>query len=110
MGKTPSRYPCSKTSGAIIAASLSLKWGIGNRERRFPCNEKASLYSCAVKLLLAACLSAGTLGLISCANEGPTTQELQDRLGRGIRGEGQLTEGIDRSDDPYVKPRGGASL
>ncbi|MEP6822164.1 MAG: hypothetical protein ABI946_07435 [Chthoniobacterales bacterium] len=63
-----------------------------------------------MKLLLAACLFAGTLGLMSCANDGPTTEELQARLGRGIRGEGQLSEGLDRSDDPYVKPRGGSSL
>ncbi len=49
-------------------------------------------------------------GLIGCANEGPTGAELQERFGRGIRGEGQLTEGIDRTDDPYVKPRGGAPL
>ncbi len=60
-----------------------------------------------MKLLLAALASAGALGLISCANEGPTTEELQERLSRGIRGEGQLTEGIDRSSDPYVKPREG---
>lgn len=53
---------------------------------------------------------AGTCGLFSCANEGPTAEELQGRLGRGIRGEGRLTEGLDRSDDPYVTPRGGSPL
>ena len=63
-----------------------------------------------MKLLLAALLSAGALGVLGCANEGPTSEELQQRLGRGIRGEGQLTSDIDRTDDPYVKPRGGAPL
>ena len=61
-----------------------------------------------MKLLLAVLLVASALGAIGCANEGPTSEELQQRLGRGIRGEGQLTEGTDRTDDPYVKPRGGA--
>ncbi|MEP6810807.1 MAG: hypothetical protein ABI992_11230 [Chthoniobacterales bacterium] len=63
-----------------------------------------------MKPLLAALAFASALGLSSCAEEGPTSQELQDRLGRGIRGEGQLTSDIDRTDDPYVKPRGGAGL
>jgi hypothetical protein len=42
-----------------------------------------------------------------CANEGPTSQEVGEQLSRGVRGEGQVTPDIDRSDDPYVKPRGG---
>jgi hypothetical protein len=63
-----------------------------------------------VKPPLAALILAGTLGLIGCAGEGPTTEELGDRFGRGIRGEGQLTSDIDRSNDPYVKPREGAPL
>ena len=61
-----------------------------------------------MKQLFAALASAGALGLIGCANEGPTAAELQDQLGRGVRGEGQLTPDIDRSDDRYVRPREGA--
>jgi hypothetical protein len=45
--------------------------------------------------------------LAGCAGEGPTSQELGDQLGRGVRGEGQLSPDIDRSSDPYVKPREG---
>lgn len=61
-----------------------------------------------VKFLLAVLFLASALAFPGCANEGPTAEELQDRLGKGIRGEGQLTPDIDRSNDPYVKPRGGA--
>lgn len=46
-------------------------------------------------------------GVIGCANEGPTSEELQEQIGRGIRGEGRVTPDIDRSNDPYVKPREG---
>ncbi|MDQ6656017.1 MAG: hypothetical protein M3Y80_09410 [Verrucomicrobiota bacterium] len=45
--------------------------------------------------------------LFGCANEGPTSEELGEQFGRGVRGEGQLTPDIDRTNDPYVKPRGG---
>lgn len=60
-----------------------------------------------MKGVFIALASAVMLGAIGCANEGPTGPELQDQLARGVRGEGQLTPDIDRSDDPYVKPREG---
>ena len=63
-----------------------------------------------MKLLLAACVFAGIVGFMGCASDGPTSQDLGDRFGRGIRGEGTLTPDIDRSDDRYVKPREGAPL
>ena len=44
---------------------------------------------------------------LGCANEGPTSDEVGQQFQRGIHGEGQVTEDVDRSDDPYVKPRGG---
>ena len=53
---------------------------------------------------------AVSLGVLGCANEGPTGEELQDQFGRGLRGEGRVTADIDRSNDPYVKPRGGRDL
>ena len=49
----------------------------------------------------------GVLGLASCANEGPTADELGQRLQKGVRGEGQLSPDIDRTNDPYVKTREG---
>jgi hypothetical protein len=52
---------------------------------------------------------AATLCLASCASDGPTPEELQEQVRRGVSGEGQLGP-IDRSNDPYVKPRGGASV
>lgn len=61
-----------------------------------------------MKPILALLTLAAALGCAGCANEGPTTDELQDQFGRGIRGEGRVTSDIDRSDDPYVKPREGA--
>ncbi|HMJ07160.1 MAG TPA: hypothetical protein VK474_12945 [Chthoniobacterales bacterium] len=61
-----------------------------------------------MKRLFTVLAFAGVLGLIGCANEGPTSAELQDQVGRGLRGEGRLTPEIDRSDDPYVKSREGA--
>lgn len=61
-----------------------------------------------MKPVLVAFASACLLNFLGCANEGPTGQELQDQLGRGIRGEGQLTTDIDRTGDPYVKPREGS--
>ncbi len=61
-----------------------------------------------MKPVLVALASACLLGFLGCANEGPTGPELQDQFGRGIRGEGQLSADIDRTGDPYVKPREGA--
>lgn len=45
------------------------------------------------------------LCLVGCANEGPTAEEFQEQLARGVRGEGQLEPEIDRTNDPYVRPR-----
>ncbi|MGI8820732.1 MAG: hypothetical protein ACR2ID_07695 [Chthoniobacterales bacterium] len=56
-----------------------------------------------VTILAAAAMICGA----GCVNDGPTGPEVQDQLGRGIRGEGQLGP-IDRSNDPYVRPREGA--
>ena len=61
-----------------------------------------------MKPVLVALASVFFLGFVGCANEGPTSAELGDQLGRGIRGEGQLSTDIDRTGDPYVKPREGA--
>ncbi len=47
------------------------------------------------------------LAFLGCANEGPSSQELGDQFTRGVRGEGRITPDVDRSSDPYVKPRGG---
>jgi hypothetical protein len=44
-----------------------------------------------------------------CATEGPTADELGEQLRRGAAGEGQLGP-IDRSNDPYVRPREGAPV
>lgn len=60
-----------------------------------------------MKLLLTLIAVAGTISIAGCANEGPTGDELQDQVGRGLRGEGTVSPDIDRSDDPYVKPREG---
>lgn len=48
--------------------------------------------------------------MIGCAGDGPTTAEVQEQLRRGVSGEGQVTDQIDRTGDPYVKPREGAAL
>ncbi len=61
-----------------------------------------------MKPVLVALASAFLLSFLGCANEGPTGAELQDQLGRGIRGEGRVSEDVDRTGDPYVKPREGA--
>jgi len=45
-----------------------------------------------------------------CANEGPTSEELGDQLQRGVRGQGRITPDVDRSTDPYVKPREGRDV
>ncbi len=57
-----------------------------------------------MKRAFAALTMAGALALGGCADEleQPTTQEVSDRLGRGIRGEGTLGP-RDRSDDPYLR-------
>jgi hypothetical protein len=60
-----------------------------------------------MKPVFAAFAAALLLGMIGCANEGPTSEELGDQLSRGVRGEGQITPDIDRTNDPYVRPRGG---
>lgn len=46
----------------------------------------------------------GALALGGCADEleQPTSREMSDRFGRGIRGEGTLGP-RDRSDDPYLR-------
>ena len=60
-----------------------------------------------MKPLFALLASASLLCLLGCANEGPTSGELQEQLRKGVSGEGQLTEDVDRAGDPYVKPREG---
>ncbi len=57
--------------------------------------------------LFAALASAGTLCFAGCANEGPTAEELQEQVRRGATGQGQVMPDIDRTGDPYVKPREG---
>ena len=63
-----------------------------------------------MKRLVTALAFVVVLGFIGCANEGPTSDELQEKIGRGMRGEGQLSTDIDRSDDRYVRPREGGPL
>ncbi len=60
-----------------------------------------------MKLVLPAALLAAGLILGSCANEGPTPEEVGDQLQRGFTGEGRLGP-IDRSDDPFVDDRDSA--
>ena len=60
-----------------------------------------------MKRLLSALASLALLGVVGCATEGPTAEELQEQVGRGLRGEGQLSPDIDRTGDPYVRPREG---
>lgn len=62
-----------------------------------------------VKSLRAPLASVLMLGMIGCANEGPTAGELQEQVSRGVRGEGSLAPEIDRTNDPYVKSREGAA-
>ena len=52
----------------------------------------------------AALAMASALALGGCADEleQPTSQEVSERFGRGIRGEGTLGP-RDRSDDPYLR-------
>lgn len=67
----------------------------------------ADSYPSEVKRLFTALAAAALLSAAGCANDGPTGPEVQDQLSRGVRGEGQLSPDIDRSDDPYVRPRVG---
>ena len=60
-----------------------------------------------MKRLFAPLALASTLCFGSCANEGPTAEELGDRIQKGVRGEGQLSPDIDRTNDPYVRTREG---
>lgn len=60
-----------------------------------------------MKPVYVALASAVVLGGFGCANEGPTSEELGQQFSRGVRGEGTVTPDIDRSNDPYVKPREG---
>ena len=60
-----------------------------------------------MKPVFASFTAALLLGFVGCANEGPTGEEIGDQLSRGVRGEGQITPEIDRTNDPYVRPRGG---
>jgi hypothetical protein len=60
-----------------------------------------------MKPLLLAFSVAGVLSFAGCANEGPTAEELQDQMRRGATGQGEVMPEIDRTNDPYVKPREG---
>ena len=60
-----------------------------------------------MRAVFAALVIASALALAGCANDGPTSEEVQAQLQRGATGHGQLTPDVDRSDDPYVKPREG---
>ncbi len=60
-----------------------------------------------VNRLLTILAAAAMICGAGCASDGPTGPEVQDQLARGFRGEGQLGP-IDRSNDPYVRPREGA--
>lgn len=60
-----------------------------------------------MRAVFAALLLASTILLGGCVNDGPTTDEVQAQLQRGVTGQGRITPDVDRSDDPYVKPREG---
>ena len=60
-----------------------------------------------MKPVFTAFAAALLLFVLGCANEGPTGEELGEQFSRGMRGEGQITPEIDRTNDPYVRPRGG---
>ncbi|MGI8482434.1 MAG: hypothetical protein ACR2MF_10295 [Chthoniobacterales bacterium] len=64
---------------------------------------------CLKALSIAFCLGSAVL-VGGCADplEKPIGQEAQEHFQRGISGQGELGN-IDRSDDPYVKPREGGS-
>ena len=59
-----------------------------------------------MKPVLVALLCVFLLGAAGCSGDGPSGSELGQQFGRGIKGEGKLSEDVDRTDDPYVKPRG----
>ena len=63
-----------------------------------------------MKRLFTALLFAGALCTLGCANDGPTGEEIQEQVGRGLRGEGTISPEIDRTGDPYVKSREGSGL
>jgi hypothetical protein len=58
-----------------------------------------------VKQFFTALALVGCVIFAGCATEGPTAEELQEQVRRGVSGEGQVTPEIDRTNDPYVKPR-----
>jgi hypothetical protein len=58
-----------------------------------------------VKQIFTAAVSAWFIFAVGCATEGPTAEELQEQVRRGVSGEGRVTPEIDRTNDPYVKPR-----
>ena len=60
-----------------------------------------------MKPLLAALALVGALSFAGCANEGPTGEELQEQFRRGASGQGTVMPDIDRTGDPYVRPREG---
>ena len=60
-----------------------------------------------MKPLLLAFSVAGALSFAGCANEGPTAEELQEQFRRGASGQGTVMPDIDRTGDPYVRPREG---
>ncbi|HSH37425.1 MAG TPA: hypothetical protein VK993_01460 [Chthoniobacterales bacterium] len=60
-----------------------------------------------MKPLLLAFSVVGALSFAGCANEGPTPEELQDQVRRGATGQGTVMPEIDRTGDPYVRPREG---
>ena len=63
-----------------------------------------------MKAVFAALVTLSTCFFGACANDGPTAEEVQSQLQRGATGQGRLTPDVDRSDDPYVKPREGRPL
>jgi len=58
-----------------------------------------------MKRLLAAAASASALLIGGCAENTPPAEEVREQFRRGFSGEGQIGP-IDRSNDPYVNPRG----
>jgi hypothetical protein len=57
-----------------------------------------------MKRVFASLLMGSALMLAGCADEleQPTSQEVGEHIGRGIRGQGTIGE-RDRSDDPYLR-------
>ncbi len=60
-----------------------------------------------MKPLLAAISVAGVLSFVGCASEGPTPEEFGEQVRRGATGQGEVMPEIDRTGDPYVRPREG---